>query len=187
MTKYYAGIGSRTTPPDVLEIMSRTATILSQNGYVLRSGGASGADTAFEKGSTSSEVYLPWTKFNGNCSHLIVTDAAIAMAAEYHPLWDRLPRTVRMLMGRNCHQILGMNLNAPVKFVLCYTPDGCESSRNRTSKTGGTGLAISVADAHKIPIFNLKNSTALSRLSAFIGIDFLQGCENESDLLRFTD
>jgi predicted Rossmann fold nucleotide-binding protein DprA/Smf involved in DNA uptake len=44
----YAGIGSRQTPPDVLRRMTRYAQRLQELGWVLRSGGAAGADTTFQ-------------------------------------------------------------------------------------------------------------------------------------------
>jgi predicted Rossmann fold nucleotide-binding protein DprA/Smf involved in DNA uptake len=42
--KFYAGIGSRETPPDILEWMTSLAANLETMNYVLRSGGAQGAD-----------------------------------------------------------------------------------------------------------------------------------------------
>jgi predicted Rossmann fold nucleotide-binding protein DprA/Smf involved in DNA uptake len=47
---YYAGIGARSTPPQILSVMTRLASKLEGMGYTLRSGGAAGADTAFERG-----------------------------------------------------------------------------------------------------------------------------------------
>ena len=60
----YAGIGSRSTPEPVLQIMHRVAHRLSEMGYTLLSGGAGGADSAFEAGCFSKkEIYLPWPGF----------------------------------------------------------------------------------------------------------------------------
>ena len=44
---YYTGIGARTTPNDVLKDMTNIASNLEQSGFILRSGGANGADSAF--------------------------------------------------------------------------------------------------------------------------------------------
>ena len=44
----YAGIGSRETPMEVLELMTKASTWLGAKGYTLQSGGAIGADMAFE-------------------------------------------------------------------------------------------------------------------------------------------
>lgn len=45
--KYYTGIGSRQTPKDILKLMEDIAFKLAQKGYILRSGAAGGADTAW--------------------------------------------------------------------------------------------------------------------------------------------
>ena len=50
---YYAGVGSRETPQDVLKIMWKIGKHLADKGYTLRSGGARGADAAFENGCDS--------------------------------------------------------------------------------------------------------------------------------------
>ena len=44
----YAGIGSRRTPKEVLELMTKASAWLGERGYQLQSGGAIGADMAFE-------------------------------------------------------------------------------------------------------------------------------------------
>lgn len=44
----YAGIGSRETPMEVLELMTKASAWLGAKGYALQSGGAIGADMAFE-------------------------------------------------------------------------------------------------------------------------------------------
>ncbi len=63
MEKSYAGIGSRETPAEILMYMTRIASFLESKGYTLFSGGASGADTAFEIGVSNSgnkKIFLPW-------------------------------------------------------------------------------------------------------------------------------
>ncbi len=147
----YAGIGSRETPSDVLQFMTVTATFLCANGYVLRSGGAPGADLAFEAGVPDpkmKEIYLPWKKFNGNPSPLYeVTCDAIDLAKQYHPSWSRLTKAGRQLMARNSYQIMGYDLETPVAFVICWTRLG--------KKLGGTAQALRIAEACAIPIYNL--------------------------------
>ena len=110
--KYYAGIGSRKTPVLVLRDMGRIATILEGRGYVLRSGGADGADSAFEKGVVEAKhkgIYLPWKGFNDNPSALYdcYTDRHEGLAREHHPAWESLSPGVRKLMIRNSAQIMG--------------------------------------------------------------------------------
>ncbi len=94
MAKIYTGIGSRQTPADVLALMTRIAQTLDAEGYILRSGGAVGADTAFAQGATRREIFLPWPNFNSVRDGIVVhgpTSAqAEALARTIHPAWNRL-------------------------------------------------------------------------------------------------
>ena len=64
----YAGIGARSTPPEVLADMTRIARWLHRTGWHLHSGGAHGADRAFADGATpeTRTLYLPWPGYNGH-------------------------------------------------------------------------------------------------------------------------
>lgn len=162
---YYTGIGSRDTPFYIQMKMKKISLILSEANYVLRSGAAAGADIAFEKcAGDKKEIYLPWKSFNDSESSLYhVDENARELASKLHPGWDWLSDNAKELMARNCYQVLGLDLATPSDFVICWTPDGCESEATRTTITGGTGQAIALADRNKIPIYNLKNANALSR------------------------
>lgn len=79
-------------PDDILDLMRAVAEELARHGMILRSGGADGADSAFEEGcrrvNGKMEIYLPWRGFNGNHSPLfLVGDDAMEVAAEHHPAW----------------------------------------------------------------------------------------------------
>lgn len=168
----YAGIGSRKTPADQLERMTRAAVRLARIGYTLRSAGADGADTAFERGAGSrKEIFLPWSGFNGHHGATLVspTRDAEAIASSVHPAWDRLSFAARKLMARNTHQVLGADCAQPCRFVLCWTPDGAESEADRGFATGGTGQAIALASRRGIPVFNFARADAGERLLLFLG------------------
>lgn len=163
----YTGIGSRETPEETLQLMQKTAYILGQLGYRLRTGGAPGADTAFELGAVSvpngpqPEVYLPWRGFNNRTSQFYnVSTQALALAEKYHPAWERLAQGPRKLMGRNCYQVLGASLDNPSDFILCWTKDGKAS--------GGTGQAIRIAQDYQIPVFNMKNPNVFEEVRSFL-------------------
>jgi hypothetical protein len=149
--KTYAGIGSRQTPADVLSQMTRIASFMEEQGYVLYSGGAVGADQAFENGVKDPDmrrIFLPWKEFNQNpSSYFGVSKEASVIAKKFHPSWYILPPAAKLLIARNGYQILGKSLDAPVDLVVCYTPDGKAS--------GGTGQAIRIAQHYSIPIFNM--------------------------------
>lgn len=165
--RFYAGIGSRETPPAILGTMRAAARRLREMGFVLRSGGAAGADTAFAEGAgVCSEIFLPWPGFRGiDTPFPEPTRDAFELAGRHHPAWAHLNRNARLLMARNSHQVLGADLRTPSAFVLCWTPDGAESHGERSRATGGTGQAISIAHAHDIPVFNMRNDGALERLA----------------------
>lgn len=150
--KYYAGIGSRETPKDAYDWMVDTGYRLEDLGYTLRSGGADGADTAFEMIVNRKEIFLPWEGFNNNPSpYYVIPPDAFIIAAKYHPYYMKLKDSVKALMARNVQQVLGPTLDNHSEFVLCWTKDGKAS--------GGTGQAIRIAEAYNIPVFNIRNGT----------------------------
>jgi hypothetical protein len=56
--KYYTGVGSRETPQVIIETIKKISYRMGQKGYILRSGGADGADLAFELGYTLETVAI---------------------------------------------------------------------------------------------------------------------------------
>lgn len=150
--KRYAGIGSRETPEDTLKAMRSIGKYLATHQCHLRSGGAKGADTAFEEGcdlvSGSKQIFLPYRNFNRNESpFFIVTREARLLAKHFHPAWEHLGDKGRDFMGRNAYQVLGLGLSTPVDFIVCWTLNG--------RKEGGTGQALRMADHYRIPVINL--------------------------------
>lgn len=152
MNIYYAGIGSRETPEDVLKIFRDIGELMdTKYDFILRSGHADGADMAFEQGCDrvygGKEIYLPWVGFNGSNSSLVVKNIeAFDIAQKYHPYWHNLKEGARKLQARNSHQVLGLDLETPSSFILCWTKNGKGS--------GGTGQAIRIAKAYSIPVFD---------------------------------
>lgn len=168
MNRIYTGIGSRKTPKHILEIMKKLGYILGKNDFTLRSGGAKGADTAFETGCDHAhgkkEIFLPWKNFNNNPSHFFeVSQEAIDIARKFHPHIPMHKEWLKKFHGRNSYQVLGKDLQTPTDFVLCYSP-GC----------GGTEQALRVARYYEISIFNLygdKNKT-IKELQNFINNNY---------------
>jgi hypothetical protein len=179
---YYAGIGSRETPPNVLSLFEKIGTFLSIKGCILRSGHAQGADQAFENGCDKKlglkEIYLPWSKFEGSDSSLVVEDPkAYEIAEKFHPYWYNLKDGAKKLQARNSHQVLGQDLNTPSSFILCWTKKG--------KGEGGTGQAIRIARHYNIPIFDagIYSDIKIARegLKAFL---IHQGIASENDFVK---
>ncbi len=148
--KCYAGIGSRETPPDIQDKMTETALLLQTYNYILRSGGAPGADSSFELGAGElKDIFLPWTGFEGRYGKHYTSEPsseAFVIAEKYHPSWKHLSDGAKRLIARNGHQVLGFDLKSLADFILCYTKNGAGE--------GGTGQAIRIAIDKNIPIFD---------------------------------
>ena len=166
-TMTYAGIGSRETPKEVMDQMTELAKELESKGYTLRSGGAQGADTAFERGVKSKKEIFPGGQKAG--------ERELKIAREIHPNPKALdnsksPAFVWNLMARNTNQVFGKNLDTSVDFVIAYTQDGLTDYTKRTIKSGGTGQAIDMASRKSIPVINLANSNWRQELDRVISL-----------------
>ncbi|MCY3672509.1 MAG: hypothetical protein OXH14_15735 [Alphaproteobacteria bacterium] len=151
----YAGIGARATPAAVLADMTVMAGWLARTGWHLSSGGADGADTAFAAGAPVGQktLWLPWRGYNGRSARecrvlsAAALEACMEIAAPLHPAWNRCSPAVRKLHARNAAVLLGEALDRPVDACVAWSPGG--------RIEGGTGMAIRIAEARGIPVFNL--------------------------------
>jgi hypothetical protein len=156
---YYTGIGSRETPENILKLFTNIARKLSNRNWTLRSGGAEGADTSFEIGACSKEIYLPWKGFNGSSSsYYCISKSALTLACQLHPAWDKIiPRSSKTTCKETATEILGYDLQSPSEFVICWTQGGMGK--------GGTGQAIRLARKYEIPIIDFGKDTIQDNLS----------------------
>lgn len=152
---YYTGVGTRLIETDssLYELLVYIGSIMCDRGFVLRSGGATGCDTAFEQGCNkvdqfNKEIYYPWLKY-GQDERVCFTSIPKAMdlGRLYCDHWHELNGTNRKIHARNIHQVLGRDLKTPSKIVICYTKDGVYK--------GGTVTAMNTADRNGIPVVNL--------------------------------
>jgi hypothetical protein len=177
--KYFAGIGSRSTPIELKSVIYEISCKLIEHDWVLRSGGANGADEFFESAYTTlngnKEIYIPWKGFNKSKSTLFYTPPeAFKVAKHFHSRWNYLSQAAQKLMARNVLQVLGQSLVHPVEFVICWTEDGCECQKTRNIKTGGTGQAISIAEYWDVPVINMANWNWKDRLNDITGINLYE-------------
>lgn len=156
----YCGIGSRETPMEVLDYMEHFARAVGSTGkFILRSGGAKGADTAFENGVMDKgypkEIFVPWIGYNGRLGRAYkvpfmeprLYDLASRIAESCHPNWNACSKGVKTMHIRNVAQVLGGDLKDHSRFVVCWTKGGLGQ--------GGTGQAIRIARKFGVPVFDL--------------------------------
>ena len=164
--KFYAGIGPRTTPKDVQEVMTDIARQLVPTGWCLRSGHADGADQAFERGAVNRQIFLPWEGFNNGYSNLKdmavleLTETQLKIARHHHPAWDKCSPGAQRLLARNVPILLGENLDDPVTCVITWLPE--------PTYQGGTRHALSIASNYGVPVFDLNQREDQNDLCKFI-------------------
>lgn len=159
--KILVGIGSRETPDLVLKRMRILGIKYADNGWLLRSGGAQGADSAFEHGfdmmNGQKEIFLPWEGYNGNeGTNFTVPDEAYIILDKYFPAAKGRSPSVRSLLARNCQQVLGDNLDTPADLVICWMKS--------VKPTGGTKYAVLLAQKFGIPTINLLHEDHLAEM-----------------------
>lgn len=188
--KFYTGVGSRETPEPILKMMTELGKKLATDGWTLRSGGATGADAAFELGwfdwfatqtpwpnEPNAEIYLPWDGYNGHgrdgsfgANILPEMDdkglhiVAEGIAAQMHPNWAACKRGARAMHARNVFQVLGRDLKTPSRMLIAWTP-----LTKQGLPTGGTATAIKLAEKHNIACFNLNKPVDYDRIQIYLG------------------
>lgn len=184
--KSYAGIGSRETPKHIQLVMAELAYYLAKQGWMLNSGGADGADLAFQIGCEKfckehkksfaeyQQIFLPWDGFNSlkvredNGCYVYKKDTVpIDLIKELHPSPNSIlaKSSVTALMSRNAYQVLGMDLKTPVKMIICYSSQTIFDDKGLIKDVaGGTGQAVRIAYKYHIPVFNLAISEHLLRI-----------------------
>lgn len=170
MSFTWAGIGARKPltedVPKLNYLIDRIVPWINSTwpGTVMTSGAAEHCDELFEKAAIAAGIecliFLPWKNFRQHNSPYWLkkkhVEMSEAISIDAHPAWRKLEPKFKLLMMRNAFQVLGKDLKSPVKFVLCYTADGCQTHAKRTRQTGGTGQAITIADFHNVPVINMK-------------------------------
>lgn len=185
--KFYTGVGSRETPEEILGLMADIGEKLANDGWILRSGAAQGADQAFELGwirhvascrgdFTPAEIYLPWEGFEKHgrdgcfgCNILPDLDSpetyakAQIIAQATHPAWDKCSNGAKTLHTRNVYQVLGRNLDSPSRMLVAWTP----LTRAGQPK-GGTATAIKLAEKNGADCFNLNKQEDFDRIMKYL-------------------
>ncbi len=195
----FAGIGSRETPELVCRFMTAVGEALAVRGWRLRSGGAPGADTAFEAGyarfAALKDIFLPWKGFEGSTSTLVapwVSDGDLAAAvARLTPGWtpglltgkerpaDRIAHAHLLAahfhpawdkVGSGGRKLHSRNGHQILGEKLDRKADVVVAWTVDGEATGGTGQAIRLAAHFGIPVLNLKKRAHLEAVIAALDL-----------------
>lgn len=184
--KVYAGIGSRETPAEVLLLMEEIAEYYCDDGWLLTSGGAGGADSAFYKGALKSrrfpqrgaKIYIAWNGMRSENDVRLFHDGKTFFDARRFPNYDQardiayqargsfegLSDGGIMLHSRNSYQILQDDLQTPVnQAILWAKPVG-----KKDKVSGGTNTAYQIALEHGVDIINLATEEGMARAMAYL-------------------
>lgn len=170
---YYTGVGSRETPKEICELITKVAAKLANLGWIVRTGGAQGADEAFLAGCGGrTENFVPWYGFGsygGKIPNLDRNWDYLQNIDDINPLiYKRTTRELSKYKGfwklqaRNVSQVLGLDLDNPSKFCILYAPT------TPTGVTGGTNTAYQVAIQSGVSCFNLFDREVVKRLEKFV-------------------
>jgi O-acetyl-ADP-ribose deacetylase (regulator of RNase III) len=147
----FAGVGSRETPEPVLALMREVGALLAQSGWILRTGEAVGADSAFREGAEAAghpgEIFTIKPRPDIAGSIFDLRPVHLRMLNSVHPKPEALSPVGRKLMARNGSQVFGTDFREPSDLVVCWTVGG--------KGGGGTGQAIRLARSVGIPVLDL--------------------------------
>lgn len=163
----FACIGSRDTPVEFISLMEDVGEYIArQNGCVIATGNAKGADQAFARGGNRVDpmrvwLYLPWGTYEsqavvwGNKSVTDMEPGTRLIAARNHPNWENLSFGVKRLMIRNASIVMGSSL------VIAYL--------NHSRKGGGgTGHGWRIAEDLGIDRIDLSTNGNIDEIKSKI-------------------
>lgn len=151
----YSGVGARETPDNILRAMGLVSSELAKRNWHLRSGGARGADSAFEEKAGNN--YTSYRVADGfpyrgipivSFSDFSPTEDEIAFTKSHYKSYNYKSDYIKGLQIRNGRILRGLGPDyLHSKFVVCWTEGGKD--------IGGTGVTIRMAHTLNIPVFNL--------------------------------
>ncbi len=159
--KYYTGVGSRETPTYVKTLMTGVARMLEGKGYTLRSGGAKGADYAFEIGTSTPDIYSVSKKHkpvSGKPSIIPDLEKYRELAKKCCLHYNNIhSQYAKDLHTRNICQVIGHHEGiVRSDFLLAYTLNG--------DYVGGTTTAIRCAERFDVPVFNFGTYDCIEKM-----------------------
>lgn len=165
----YAGLAARTTPSVVQEILTQIVARLDAEGLVLRTGDRCGGQRAMRDGARGAATRI--MRLDCDAGLAAASRRTARQLLDYshfrcHP--DRLPNASFDELGRTVRIVLGVEMNDPVAFLLCWTK---RRKRGRKKvRHGDTAFARTVARASGVPVFDLSDLVVLREICVALDI-----------------
>lgn len=169
----FAVTSNRDVPDSIKNRAIELTRTLVNKGHTARVGVLDGLEAMVNSAVTqNTECHIPFRGFAQSESKFnFSTPECLAIARHFATGFDQLKPAIQSFMGKNVRLILGNKNQSLIQFLVCYTEDGAESTKEVTSRTGICGHAIKVADYYNIPVFNLKHPDCESRIMTMFGHD----------------
>lgn len=156
--------------------MTRYARCKEYQGEILRSGTATGADSAFEAGvsdQANKVIFLPWSGFNNRTINSSIFDTSSYthkilreiddILIDIHPNFSKLSKGALALHRRNVMQILRSGLTEPAKKVVFWAKEDYTGE-----VSGGTRTAVMLARSLGIRTLNLYEEDCKQGLVSYL-------------------
>ena len=171
--KPFVVTSNRDVPEQIkLRAIELTRTLIAA-GHIARVGKMDGLEADVCAVVTqNTECHFPWKNFaDSDSKNNFNTPEILAIAKHFATGWDQVKFTIQGFMGKNVRLLLGNKAMSLAQFMICYTDDGAETTKEVTPRAGMCGHAIKVAHFYNIPVFNLKHQDCESRVLAMFGQD----------------
>lgn len=138
--------------------------------FAIRTGAERGVPRVIIDNAMAPELHLPFKKFDGieNPASYYTDALCEEIARKMKQDIDTAPDVVKAIYAKNPRVIFGKNLKQPVSVLIIWTEDGCENPSDVTNQSGIGGHALKLAAAAGIPVINLQNADAESRVEHYL-------------------
>ncbi len=170
LPKSVAITGNARAPDSLRPIIAEIAAILRQHNMVIRASGMDGFDRMVLDAVPDAEIHLPWKDFGQiqNAASTYNSDECKEYAKRFLPEWSNIKDSQQAFYCKNVRLVLGRYLKQPCQITIIWSEDGCEGPTTRGPQSGQAGHIAALSKAMNIPVINISNPNAVSRLRQFL-------------------
>lgn len=159
---------------------------IQERRITIRGGGNTDTDQVVTKAARYVEQHVPWAakaddgkryfdlrdgdrvEVRGNGSSFNTEECFEFAKRYFHGDYETVNKFRRANTAKNVRLLFGSKLRAPAQLVIVWSEDGAENAHQTTSRSGDIGHLVRMATASGIPVINLKNQDAVSRIASFL-------------------